>query len=135
MQTGNSICYCHLPWPAKSRKFWLEVLLSFASQECKKIHEQQEMSHNIKDCVCYIFASLFFKSNRKQLWNKQMFHISLLKLFLFLRKLNFRILDIQISWHHQLPKHKTRITFYYITCLVLHAWTFDDNITFEYLKS
>ena len=45
----------------------------------------------------------------------KMFFISLQKLFLFLRKSNFSILDIQISWRHQMPKHKTRNTFYLIT--------------------
>ena len=40
---------------------------------------------------------------------------SLQKLFLLSRKINFRILDIQISWRHQLLKHKTRNTFYWIT--------------------
>ena len=43
-----------------------------------------------------------------------MFFISLRKLFSFSRKSNFSILDIQISWHHQMPKHKTRNTFYWI---------------------
>ena len=36
------------------------------------------------------------------------------KLFLFSRKSNLSILDFQISWHHQMPKHKTRNTFYWI---------------------
>ena len=27
----------------------------------------------------------------------------------------FKILDIHISWRHQMPRHKTRITFYWIT--------------------
>ena len=69
---------------------------------------------HLNGCVCYIFASLFFKSTAlvKQ---KKKFFISLQKLFLFLRKSNFRILDIQISWYHQMPMHKTRNTFYWIT--------------------
>ena len=37
------------------------------------------------------------------------------KLFSFLGKSNFRILDILVSWHHQMPKHKTRNTFFWIT--------------------
>ena len=45
-----------------------------------------------------------------------MFFISLQKFFLFLRKSNFRVLDIQISWHHQIPKQKIGNTFYWITC-------------------
>ena len=36
-----------------------------------------------------------------------MFFISLWKLFSFSGKSNFSILDIQISWGHQMPKHKT----------------------------
>ena len=44
-----------------------------------------------------------------------MLFISLLKLFSFSRKSNFRILDIQISWRCQVPKHKTRNAFYWIT--------------------
>ena len=43
-----------------------------------------------KGCVCYIFASLFFKSEQEDF-------ISLQKLFLFSRKSNFSILDFQIS--------------------------------------
>ena len=42
----------------------------------------------------------------------KMLFISLQKLFMFSRKPNFSILDIQISRHHQMPKHKTRNTFY-----------------------
>ena len=48
----------------------------------------------------------------------QRFFISLQKLFSFLRKSNFRISDFQISWFHQMPKHKTRITLYWITWVV-----------------
>ena len=44
-----------------------------------------------------------------------MFFISLQKLFLFSQKSNFRNLDSQISWRHEMPKHKTRNVFYWIT--------------------
>ena len=44
-----------------------------------------------------------------------MFFVLLPKSFSFSRKSNFRILDIQIFWCHQMPKHKTRNTFYWIT--------------------
>ena len=62
------------------------------------------------------FASLFFKSKGEHLWNKE-------KTVLFYFKSSFRsrenqilrVLDIQISWRHQMPKHKTRKTFYWIT--------------------
>ena len=79
--------------------------------------------------VCYILASLFFKSKGEPLWNLyfnfknfkkfqfqkfQKFFLSIQKLFSFLRKLKFKILDIQISWRHQMPKYKTRNMFYWI---------------------
>ena len=41
----------------------------------------------------------------------KMFFISLQKLFSFSRKLKFRISDIQISWQHQMPKHKKEMHF------------------------
>ena len=44
-----------------------------------------------------------------------MFFVSLQKLFSFSRKSNFRILDNQVSWRHQMPKHKTRNTFCWTT--------------------
>ena len=37
----------------------------------------------------------------------KIFFISLLKLFLFSKKSNFRVLDIKISWRYQMPKPKT----------------------------
>ena len=40
----------------------------------------------LKDCVHYIFASLFFKSKREHLWNLRKKSISLQKLFSFSRK-------------------------------------------------
>ena len=53
---------------------------------------------NLKGCVRYIFASLFFKSKKRALVRLgKMFFILLQKLFSFSRKSNFRILDIQIS--------------------------------------
>ena len=45
----------------------------------------------------------------------KMLFISLQKLFSFLRKSKFRILDVQVSWRHQMPKHKKRKMFYWIT--------------------
>ena len=38
--------------------------------------------------------------------------ISLQKLFSLWRKSNFRILEIQVPCHHQMPYHKTRNTFF-----------------------
>ena len=37
----------------------------------------------------------------------KIFFIYFQNLFLFLRKLNFRFLDVHILWCHQMPKHKT----------------------------
>ena len=34
------------------------------------------------------------------------------QLYSFLGKLKFKILDIQIPWRHQLPRHKKVNTFY-----------------------
>ena len=45
---------------------------------------------------------------------RKTFFILLQKLFSFSRKSKFRILDIQISWRHQISKHKKRNTFYWI---------------------
>ena len=68
---------------------------------------------NFKGCVRYIFASLFLGQNKSTCQIKRkMFFISLQNLFSFLRKSNFRILHFEISWHHQIPKHKTRNTFH-----------------------
>ena len=50
------------------------------------------------------------------MWNSQKcFFISLQKLFSFSRRSSCRILNIQISWRHQMSKHKTRKLFYWIT--------------------
>ena len=51
----------------------------------------------VKGCVRYVFASLFLslkQSTRET--RKNVFYFTL-KLFLFRRKSNFRILDIQVS--------------------------------------
>ena len=69
----------------------------------------------LKGCVRYIFASLLFESKGMHLWNKKKFFISLQKLFSLSIELNFRILDTQILWCHQMPKYKTRNTFYWMT--------------------
>ena len=66
-----------------------------------------------KGCVRYIFASLFCISKREHFRNNE-------KCFLFhvksssrsWRWSNFNILGIQIWWHHQMPKHETRNTYY-----------------------
>ena len=60
---------------------------------------------------CYIFQS--WKRSLLKLGRK--FFVSLQKLFLVPRKSEYRILHIQISWCHQMPKHKTRNTCYWVT--------------------
>ena len=72
------------------------------------------MMFSIKGYVHYIFVSLFF-SLKESFSETRMFFISLQKLFSFLRKRDFMILGIQISWPHQMFKHKIRNTFYWIT--------------------
>ena len=44
-----------------------------------------------------------------------MFFISLQKLFSLSRKSDFRIWEIQVCWCCQMPKHRTRNTFYWLT--------------------
>ena len=73
-----------------------------------------------KGCVRYIFASLFCMSKREHLQNKE-------KRFLFhfkcsSRQSTFNILDIQMSWRHQMPRHETRNTYYWITWEVNTVW-------------
>ena len=69
----------------------------------------------LKGCVCYIFGSLFFKSIKEHMWNSEkcfLFHFK--SSFCSQEKSDLSILDIQISWSHQMPKHKANI-FYWIT--------------------
>ena len=64
---------------------------------------------DLKGCVRYIFAS--FSSPKESTCNTS-------ENVFFLRKSNFKLLDIQVLWLHQMLKHKTRNTFYWITCEV-----------------
>ena len=41
---------------------------------------------------------------------------------LFLRYLNFKFSDIQMSWWHQMPKHETQNTYYWIIWEVNTVW-------------
>ena len=69
---------------------------------------------NLKVVVSATLLLICFSSPKEHFkTRKNVFH-SLQKLSLFSRKSNFRILDIQISWRHQMPKHKARNTFYWI---------------------
>ena len=70
----------------------------------------------LESCIRFIFASLLFKYAGEHLWKKEKrFFYFILKALFINKKINFRISDIQIPWRHQMPKHKTRNTFYWIT--------------------
>ena len=68
----------------------------------------------VKGCACDIFGSLFFKSTSTCETRKNAFCFTSKALFV-LEKMFFRILDILVSWRHQMPKHKTRNTFFWIS--------------------
>ena len=55
------------------------------------------------------------KESTCETWKKNFNSLDLI-LFLLSATLNFSILEIQISWRHQMPKHRTRNTFYWIIC-------------------
>ena len=69
------------------------------------------------DIIFYKFLEFTWTLSEKYFHHKleKIFFISLQKLFLFSRKSKFRTLHFQISWCHQMPKCKTRNTFYWIT--------------------
>ena len=70
--------------------------------------------------VSFTFLLVSFLSGNDSTYQirKKVFFISLQKLFPFSRKSNFRILHFQISWRHQMPKHKARNKFHWITWAV-----------------
>ena len=72
----------------------------------KFIHKR--VPYEFKDCVCTYLLKASFSETTK------MFYISLPRLFSLLRKLKFEILDVQVSWRHQMPKHETRKRFHWI---------------------
>ena len=85
----------------------------------------------LKGHVRYIFAILFFKSERKVSTletRKSFLFISLQKLFSLLRYSNFRVLESWISWRDQIGKQKTRNTFYCITLVVNNNKNFHQKI-------
>ena len=68
-----------------------------------------------KGSVCYIFASLFFKSKREQLWNlENVFYFASKSLFI-LKKIKFQNFRYSNSWRHQMPKNETRNALHWIT--------------------
>ena len=78
-----------------------------------------------KVCVCYIFASLFFMSEREHLWNKEvcfLFHFESSFCSWDNQILKFKVFKVLKSSCHQMLKHETQYTFYRITWKVTSAW-------------
>ena len=67
-----------------------------------------------KFCVRCIFAT-FLSLKESTCKTRKIFFIWLQNLFPFSRKSKFRTLDIQILWCHQMPNHKKRDTFNWIS--------------------
>ena len=90
-----------------------------------------------KGCVCYIFTSLFLSLNESTCQTRKIFFILRQNICSLSRNSKFRILDIQISWRHQMPKHKTRNTFYWImwkvNSLLMNYWQFISYYKRRYL--
>ena len=55
------------------------------------------------------------KESSYETWKKFFYFTS--KALFFSRKSSFSILDIQTSWRHQIPNHKKRDKFYWMTCI------------------
>ena len=72
----------------------------------------------LKGCDRYIFASLFLGLNESTCQiKKNVFYFTSKPLFV-LEKIEFRILHFQISWRHQMLKHKTRNKFHWMALKV-----------------
>ena len=84
-------------------------------------------SHNFQNTLKVLSATFFlvcFSRLKESLFEtrKNVYFTSKANVFIslsFSRKSNCRILDIQVSWPHQMPEHKTRNTFYWITWEVI----------------
>ena len=68
---------------------------------------------------CNIFASLFFNLQDKHYETRKSVFYFTSKLFSFSRKSNFRILYLEVSWHHQMSEHKTRNICFWVTWKVM----------------
>ena len=79
------------------------------------IYTSKRFKNIPKGCARHICASLYLnlKESTYQTRKKVFYFTS--KAFSLSRKSNFRILLFQISWRHQMPMHKTRNTFQWIT--------------------
>ena len=84
-------------------------------QPSKNIFLQQS-AYYLKVVSRKFLLLLFFQVYKKAFPKlRKIVVIALQRLFLFWRKLKFRTLDIQISWCHQMLKHKKRNRFYWIS--------------------
>ena len=121
-KTNRTVVFSCRPFPniLKYRDHWRELLTIWKTRLFRNILNSSASMYESSGSlflnatfllVC--FSSL--KDTNCETW--KMFFISLQKLFSFSRKSNFSILDIQISWRHQMPKHETRNTFYWISTL------------------
>ena len=98
---------------AKLNRFWIDRLLSFTIGMTYMSMQQSCCSLKVVSAVIVLVC--FLSLNESTFQTRKMFFIWLQKLFPFSRKSNFRILHFQISWRHQMPKHKTRNAFHWIT--------------------
>ena len=105
------------------RKFGAKKHIFFGPECLDWVNHQENLEYlRFKGCVCYNFANLFCMSKKEHLRNKE-------KCFLFHFKSSsrswdnntFNILDTQMSWCHQMPKHETWNT-YWITWEVNTVW-------------
>ena len=69
--------------------------------------------HFVMHCVNYILLVCYLSLKESTCETREKI-ILFQKHFLFSRKSNFRILDIQPSWYNQMPQHKTKTLFYRI---------------------
>ena len=78
----------------------------------RKKYQDWLVALKVASATFFLFCFFNIKEHTCETWKKCF--LSLPKLFLFWRKSNFRILDIQISSYHQTPKHKIRNRFCWI---------------------
>ena len=105
----------------KNYLHWQGVAADLYSQQTKLLLTSCNINYPRKNPICLKVVSATFLLvcfvclTESVCEMRKMFFISLWKLFLFLRYTNFKFSDIQMSWCHQMPKHETRTTFYWIT--------------------
>ena len=73
-------------------------------------------------CLLHFWYFVLYIWKGALLKQEKMFCISLRRLFSLLRYSDFNFSDIQMSWRHQVLKHETRNTFYWITWEVNTVW-------------